>query len=968
MEGKSVVASWNRPPPAGLPEDLSGLSERIVELESGFGTPLLIPRARVGSPVLTGKEDARKEHHVNVEKHTGSGPKKASRSASVKRAEARNSGSPRAANRRHPGGGNSKARRGTRIRRTNDKKRKASKSRDVDSDEEHHSRLAQRRERRREKKAIVNPMPMRATQNLSDEDAEDRRSNIAKKTSKESKKSRGPRMPAGLALMHGFSATNVGRNRLTVRSITSITVATLTRAQMGLRQAVGVFNKGKASNKTAVKKTRPASQCVQHVHSSLSLLTHKEDPLTVVQLFSEEHFLSKPEQEVARDTSEEESSIDGDSGLPATNARLTMDDPKGRAHSTKSDNVRRKRTRRLSKPSSSNYGESGSNETQEPRSPVRKRHKDVREASPIWDIELEGGKLPSDSGSEMIGRSGDGKTDGTVVLDTRAGMARWAAAISDHQPAQNGEERPRSVDSFNEDAAETSSIAPSESASRADIPRMATFPKARSPTATVSKYFPLSSRTLPATHPSVLRGAAPSVSVLPMHELGRSAGRSQTGASGGLAVLEAHSRCELTLSVSEQHAPANLVPALLPDAQPTVLDISQDCLTERASYSPSAKESPLGCLSGPLSPAISPPQSPEGAARLSSVSHALASLHGGGCNLPLESLRRSRRRGKDGSDCPRASPYGLDLATANGDLTDLSVSVHEELSMNLGYGGVDIAHQAGDDSPSVLFLGSFAHLEFLDAVALEAGYADGTSLGCRAEYPANSQDYADASTTTWYPAHQLETDAGELVGRCSYSPHTSDYGEEGGQELRCATHPSTGVHGRILDVHPQVSLHGLGEVDFEELLPVPDDAGDSAGPACELAFDPELESAPSTARCGGAAATMELPEDLGSESDQACSVLGSLHRFSQGRALLMGVSDVGSLAGGTGLLRAEQDVMKSLKGHWQPQRQSVFMNYWRALTFAWHDCGATGAHHERQENLAAPALDVLSVQKSAASL
>jgi hypothetical protein len=36
------------------------------------------------------------------------------------------------------------------------------------------------------------------------------------------KKHRKPAIPLGVALMHGFSATNVGRNRLTVRLILSI--------------------------------------------------------------------------------------------------------------------------------------------------------------------------------------------------------------------------------------------------------------------------------------------------------------------------------------------------------------------------------------------------------------------------------------------------------------------------------------------------------------------------------------------------------------------------------------------------------------------------------------------------------------------------------------------------------------------------------------------------------------------------
>lgn len=77
--------------------------------------------------------------------------------------------------------------------------------------------LAERRERRRVKKAIVDPKLDPLT---SGEDEEIERQCGARRKSK-AKAGKGLKMPAGLALMHGFTAANVGKNRLTVRSTSS---------------------------------------------------------------------------------------------------------------------------------------------------------------------------------------------------------------------------------------------------------------------------------------------------------------------------------------------------------------------------------------------------------------------------------------------------------------------------------------------------------------------------------------------------------------------------------------------------------------------------------------------------------------------------------------------------------------------------------------------------------------------------
>jgi hypothetical protein len=69
------------------------------------------------------------------------------------------------------------------------------------SDEEHAARLAERRERKRAKRAIVDPV-------LSDDEE-----TVPRTKGKKEKKTK---IPAGLALLHGFQPNNVAKHRLTV--------------------------------------------------------------------------------------------------------------------------------------------------------------------------------------------------------------------------------------------------------------------------------------------------------------------------------------------------------------------------------------------------------------------------------------------------------------------------------------------------------------------------------------------------------------------------------------------------------------------------------------------------------------------------------------------------------------------------------------------------------------------------------
>ncbi|CAK5275568.1 unnamed protein product [Mycena citricolor] len=139
------------------------------------------------------------------------------------------------------------------------KNRKRPLDPDPDSDQDEAERLAARRERKRAKKAATQPKV---------------NSPIRHNSKANKGKAKKPKVPSGFALMHGFLATNVGKNRLTVRH-TSIL-------------------KGKASAKaTAVPGHKPKDRTRKH--------------------FSENNFLNKtkPAEETASES-------DGDDGTQSS--------------------------------------------------------------------------------------------------------------------------------------------------------------------------------------------------------------------------------------------------------------------------------------------------------------------------------------------------------------------------------------------------------------------------------------------------------------------------------------------------------------------------------------------------------------------------------------------------------------------------------------------------------------------------
>lgn len=84
--------------------------------------------------------------------------------------------------------------------------------------------MDERKERRKIKRAIVNPKEIYETEKeFNDETSKPKKSDKRKLTSKRADKNEDDqsgkakkKLPAGLALMHGFKASNVGKQRLTV--------------------------------------------------------------------------------------------------------------------------------------------------------------------------------------------------------------------------------------------------------------------------------------------------------------------------------------------------------------------------------------------------------------------------------------------------------------------------------------------------------------------------------------------------------------------------------------------------------------------------------------------------------------------------------------------------------------------------------------------------------------------------------
>ncbi|KAJ6539273.1 hypothetical protein B0H19DRAFT_1178144 [Mycena capillaripes] len=356
-EGRSLSSSWDANPTPRKPSAAATGSNNV-----GFATPILV--ARIPRPA--DEECSKKETKMTVTVEKKTQPKAKP-----------NDNNPQKA---------------FKPQKSLSKKRGA----DPQSDEDQAARLSERRERKRIKRAIVQPKEASEPDTVSS-DGNDKQK---KRTKAKGKK---PKVPPGFALMHGFTATNVGKNRLTLKPPSN----------------VGVFKKGKASFNA---KINPKSK----VHKT--------------QHFSEFRFLNNTRKAPEKSVSEP-SSADSDSTAPSVKEVLKTKQ-KVKSGQAKSRSV----TQQASEVSRHSASE------QPPRV-----------ESEIWDMESRASEkrklIKEKTGSVDEASAIDNQ--GTVVVDA------WVQAWSDRVAKATGmDPAKRTVEHVPDPIPSSPSLRPSQSASQ----------------------------------------------------------------------------------------------------------------------------------------------------------------------------------------------------------------------------------------------------------------------------------------------------------------------------------------------------------------------------------------------------------------------------------------------------------------------------------------------------------------------
>ncbi|KAI0773474.1 hypothetical protein BC629DRAFT_1736611 [Irpex lacteus] len=325
--------------------------------------------------------------------------------------------------------------------------------------------LAGRRERRRTKKAIIAPKDSGDEDMIKDSEDKPKKGQTATKT----KKARKGDISAGLALMHGFSATNVGAMRLT------------------MKPSLGVFTKGKASAKTGVpsKTTSAKSKSVPHI-------------------WTESQFLNKRKHASSRDKSKSPVRSEG-SSVTSSAIELPRQKKRKREPSDVQSNTPPKKAGKIK---ICNYSKSSKRKKVTSPSSLKSTEADhesepAEKESVIWDIESLV-KEPTKESAEPekdVSRlsSNSSRHNNTLIINVRA--TRWNGAPSSvatrtsdmvahsKQPARcppSNTEQEKGKDSVL-DAQSSSSLCPSHSASQA-MPLLSD-PRSMQPPVSRSKYF-----------------------------------------------------------------------------------------------------------------------------------------------------------------------------------------------------------------------------------------------------------------------------------------------------------------------------------------------------------------------------------------------------------------------------------------------------------------------------------------------
>ncbi|KAF9452481.1 hypothetical protein P691DRAFT_772288 [Macrolepiota fuliginosa MF-IS2] len=432
-EGKVYMTSWKG---EGEGANLTSAGTRGPPRSSGFGTPVLKPR----NPLARGESEA----HVK----RGTQPTDNAKKPTTRPEPRHKNGESDASS---PGGVAKLA------SPTRQEARPTKRIRDLQSDEE--KRLQERREKKRTKRDIMRPKGSKG---------QDASSKPKPKKSKQ-------KLPAGLALMHGFTATNVGKGRLT----------------MDPPFRSGVFGKGRASIQTQVGKSKRKDSGTSRVFSEAQFLksTRRHEPGNAT---------SSSSASILSEVSSE--SIDDQEQSPKKSKKRNTS--AFRSHHEEESVIKagrqRRQTKRAASPRKTSIQESS------PQSSKKAQ-------SVVWNIEKAGGALPTDSSSFLTTRP----EPSTILLNVT--QKKWTPdspcddATSSIQGTSNQVDiaaaaaRASCLTDGKQSSSIASSIRPSESPSQV---LHTLIPDVKKVEESVSKYFtshipPLPSQTEPSSKPLV---------------------------------------------------------------------------------------------------------------------------------------------------------------------------------------------------------------------------------------------------------------------------------------------------------------------------------------------------------------------------------------------------------------------------------------------------------------------------------
>ncbi|KAI0069057.1 hypothetical protein BV25DRAFT_1817992 [Artomyces pyxidatus] len=378
LEGRAVAASWavntqERP--------------KLYPATSGFDTPVLKPRVSQVDVEAILKPKPKSKHEPILLKRP-SVPTKATDSQPERPPKA-----PRAL--QHTLLEEKPSQPKTSLKTTRPMKKRLLKS---DTDEEHALRLADRRERKRAKRTVTKAQDPASSD--SEPDGKEAKKKKRTKNAK-SKKDSASKVPAGLALMHGFSSTNVGKNRLTIQP----------------NATLGVFNKGRSSVKTKVAE-RSTSKAVLSFMFSEDRFLNNNGKLS--QLAKAQPAKTQPTVTAGTEVSEQssKSSSTNADDLPPRKAKIAIP-----AVQVVKKPITVKGTIRTKPRPTASEGE-----TTESNVDVTKKKSGGAISGGIksepWDIELEAPKVSSESGASS---SPTRSKAATAIFDVRG--VRWATLV-----------------------------------------------------------------------------------------------------------------------------------------------------------------------------------------------------------------------------------------------------------------------------------------------------------------------------------------------------------------------------------------------------------------------------------------------------------------------------------------------------------------------------------------------------------